>query len=44
MARTEGDFASLAADSRWQAPHAPGGGRIWTDDFSDILGVLKPIW
>jgi hypothetical protein len=44
MARDARDFASLSADPRWQTPRAPEGGRVWTDDFSDILGVLKPIW
>jgi hypothetical protein len=29
---------NLAADTRWRAPAA--GGRMWTDDFSDILDVV----
>jgi hypothetical protein len=31
-------LANLARDPRWRAPVA--GGRMWTDDFSDILDVI----
>lgn len=41
LARNAAAFGPLAADTRWKQPRAEAGTRIWTDDFSDILGVLK---
>jgi hypothetical protein len=35
MAARESDLGGLAADPRWQAPR-PDGGKVWTDDFSDL--------
>jgi len=40
MARREGDLGTIAVDARW-APLPPGdGSRLWTDDFSNVLGAL----
>jgi spermidine synthase len=44
MARSRDSFGSLAADSRWQAPLVRQATRVWTDDFSDVLAVLKTNW
>ena len=44
MARTQAAFGPLAADSRWRAPIAPRGTRVWTDDYSDVLAVIKTNW
>ena len=41
MARRPADLGSLAADARWTPPRAPGEGRVWTDDFSSVLDVLR---
>jgi hypothetical protein len=40
IAPNEEAFGSLARDARWQ-PLASDGGRIWTDDFADLLSILK---
>ena len=41
MARSESAFAGLVNDTRWTRPEVPAGTRVWTDDYSDILAVLK---
>jgi hypothetical protein len=41
MARTRDNLGTLARDSRWNSPPQPPGLRVWTDDFSSILKVLK---
>jgi len=41
MARAVGDFGTLVDDVRWQAVYVPKGQVVWTDDFSNILGVIK---
>jgi hypothetical protein len=41
MARRRESFASLASDPRWETPPVPAGTRIWADDYSDILAVLR---
>jgi hypothetical protein len=41
MARDPADFGALAADSNWTAPRRRAGTRIWTDDYSSLLSVLK---
>ncbi len=44
MARKEEDLGVLAEDRRWnKCPMRPGA-RVWTDDFSDILGVIQWKW
>jgi spermidine synthase len=41
MARSEEDLGPLGRDARWVGRDQPLGARVWTDDFSDIVGVLK---
>jgi hypothetical protein len=40
LARNDAAMKALAHDPRWQ-PLVPDGGRIWTDDFADLLSILK---
>lgn len=40
LARSEAALGPLARDPRW-TPLAPDGGPIWTDDFADLLSILK---
>jgi len=41
VARNRSDFGRLNADSRWKTPAAPAGTPLWTDDFSNILSVIR---
>ena len=42
MARKPADLGSLTADSRWiPPPHISAGARIWTDDYSNLLSVIR---
>jgi hypothetical protein len=41
VAPNPGSLADLAADDRWQPLDELRDRVVWTDDFSDILGVLK---
>src|SRR5438445_329750 len=41
MTRGPAELGSLAADARWTPPRASADGRVWTDDFSSVLGVLR---
>jgi hypothetical protein len=41
MARDARDLGSLTADARWKAPIVPPTTRLWTDDFSNILSVIR---
>jgi hypothetical protein len=41
MARTAGDLGLLASDRRWTSLEPEPGTRIWSDDFSDVLSVLR---
>lgn len=40
LARGEEGLAPVAADPSW-GPLANDGGRVWTDDFANVLSVLK---
>ena len=40
LARSEAALGPLARDPRW-APLDPDGGPVWTDDFADLLSILK---
>ena len=44
MARSREAFGALVGDPRWTRPVVPAGTHVWTDDFSDVLGVLKTNW
>jgi hypothetical protein len=41
MARSASDFGALARGVRWAPPQARPGMRVWTDDFSNLLGVVR---
>ena len=43
MAREAADFGRMQADARWELPR-PAGASVWTDDFSDVLSVMKNPW
>lgn len=40
LARAETDLGPLAQDPRWVSLPSDGG-RLWTDDFADLLSILK---
>jgi len=35
------DLGALAQDERWRRLEAQPGARVWTDDFSNLLSVVK---
>jgi hypothetical protein len=41
MARHAADLGPLAQDERWQRLEGQPGARVWTDDFSNILGIFR---
>jgi hypothetical protein len=41
LARSDGDYGSLAQDPNAQRLVSTGADDVWTDDFSDILSVFK---
>jgi SAM-dependent methyltransferase len=41
MARAEEDLGPLVKDDRWQRLHGQPGGVLWTDDFSNLLRVIR---
>jgi hypothetical protein len=41
MARSSADLGILDEDPRWQRLVPDSSARVWTDDYSNILGVLK---
>jgi len=41
MARNQGDFGALATDPRWKTVVVPPGTQAWTDDYSNLLRVIK---
>ena len=41
MARDPRDLGQLTSDARWVAPVVPSATPLWTDDFSNILSVLR---
>ncbi|MFZ1083797.1 MAG: fused MFS/spermidine synthase [Terracidiphilus sp.] len=44
MARSRADLGILATDPRWTAVSVPPGADLWTDDFSNLLRVIKINW
>jgi hypothetical protein len=40
LARSDQDLGRLASDARWQPLTAREGVRVWTDDYSDLVGAL----
>jgi spermidine synthase len=41
LARTKEDLHALESDKRWQSLYAQPSFGLWTDDFSDIISLLK---
>jgi hypothetical protein len=41
FARAEADLGAAAIDSRWRKLPPAGGRRVWTDDYADILSVIR---
>ena len=39
MAEDDATLAGLAEDDRWEVLTSDGG-RIWTDDFADLLSIM----
>jgi hypothetical protein len=44
MARHKEDFRGLLADARWKPIAVSKSAPLWTDDFSNILAVLRRPW
>jgi len=44
-ARQETDFGALLEDADWVVIEPPAGQRIWTDDYSNVIGaVIRQYW
>jgi hypothetical protein len=41
MARTRDELGPLGRDAKWQTPLVAASTPLWTDDFSNILSVLR---
>jgi hypothetical protein len=41
MARQAADFGGLASDARWTPIETAAGVRVWTDDYSNLLGIIR---
>jgi hypothetical protein len=41
MSRNENDLGGLARDARWKPAPRKRGNRVWTDDYSNPLGIIK---
>ena len=41
MARSRADLGTLATDARWKPLDAPSGTQVWTDDYSNLLHIIK---
>jgi hypothetical protein len=41
VARDPKDFGRLNADPRWTVPNVPASTPLWTDDFSNVLSVIR---
>ncbi len=39
-AREDEDFGELLNDEDWTAIEPPAGQRIWTDDYSNVVGAI----
>ncbi|MEY9123479.1 hypothetical protein ABIA09_003041 [Bradyrhizobium yuanmingense] len=43
-AREEADIGRLASSKQWEQTEADDRVRVWTDDYSNILGALYRRW
>jgi spermidine synthase len=41
MARSKTDFGRLANDRRWVPLEMASSSRVWTDDYSNLLGIIR---
>jgi hypothetical protein len=41
MARSRADLGALATDPRWVPINVPSGTPVWTDDYSNLLRIIK---
>jgi len=41
MGRSRADLGSVATDAHWVPLDAPAGTQVWTDDYSNLLRVIK---
>ena len=41
MTRTPADLGALATDPRWTSVSIPPGTQVWTDDYSNLLRIIK---
>ena len=41
VARSEADLGEVVDDVRWQTLSGNAGARVWTDDYSNILSVIR---
>jgi spermidine synthase len=41
MARSADDFGGLGRDPRWAPLKTVAGVRVWTDDYSNLLGIIR---
>jgi len=41
LARSQADLGALATDARWKPVDPPAGTPLWTDDYSNLLQVIK---
>jgi len=41
MARSRADLGALATDPRWKTAKVPAGTQVWTDDYSNLLRMIK---
>jgi SAM-dependent methyltransferase len=41
MARSRTDLGALATDAHWTPVEVPSGAQVWTDDYSNLLRIIK---
>jgi hypothetical protein len=41
LARRREDFGNLADDPRWDPLEARASGKVWTDDYSNVIATLR---
>jgi SAM-dependent methyltransferase len=41
MARSRADLGALATDPRWTPENVPPGIQVWTDDYSNLLRIIR---
>jgi len=41
LARSRADLGALSTDAHWTTVNTPTGAQVWTDDYSNLLRVIK---